>query len=257
MRLKQYFISALLFLCTTTVFSQVLDLYVVNIKGKVTNAENGEAMPYVHIINPRVHGGTTTNIDGMFAIQMLTEDTLIIRSVGFVDQQFVVHEFPPKKSYDVIMRPVRYLIKEVTVTEYSDLRKQLGLPEAKPLDIPLQLRGDAFNEKPKWYNAFSSPLSYIQYHVSESEKRKRETRKIIRNNEEWLQFSTYFNLETIIKITGLKDKEADDFMLYCNINNQLPYFASQMEIEFQIMDLFFKYKKANKAHASKKDSIRE
>jgi hypothetical protein len=28
------------------------------------------------------------------------------------------------------------------------------------------------------------------------------------------------------------------------MNNHLPYNASQMQIEFQIMDLFFKYKKA-------------
>jgi len=53
----------------------------------------------------------------------------------------------------------------------------------------------------------------------------------------------YHNLDNINRLTGLDGSEADEFMVYCNINNRLPYFASQMEIEFQIMDLYFKFKK--------------
>ncbi|MBN2805475.1 MAG: carboxypeptidase-like regulatory domain-containing protein, partial [Prolixibacteraceae bacterium] len=57
--------------------AQTPELYFVNIRGKVTSAENGEPVPYAHVINPRVHGGTTTNADGYFSISLFTEDTLI------------------------------------------------------------------------------------------------------------------------------------------------------------------------------------
>lgn len=237
--------------------AQAPDLYVVNIRGIVTSAEDGEPLPYAHVINPRVHGGTTTNADGMFTIRMLTEDTLIIRSVGFVDQKLTIDEFPPKKLYKVVLKPVRILLDEITVTKDLHMRERLGLPDAKPLNIPIELRGDAFNEKPPWFAAFLTPLSFIQYHTSKREKEKREIRKIIQNNEQWMTFSRNYNLEIIKKLTGLDGAEADKFMIYCNLNNQLPYNASQLEVDFQIMNLFYKYKKEKEAKEKTKTEAPE
>ena len=51
--------------------AQEADIYVVNIKGKIISDDGGEVVPYAHVINPRVHGGTTSNADGMFSISML------------------------------------------------------------------------------------------------------------------------------------------------------------------------------------------
>jgi hypothetical protein len=223
--------------------AQVLDLYIVNIKGIITSAENGEPIPYARVINPREHSGTTSNIDGFFSLNMLTEDTLIIRSIGFIDYQFILKEFPPKDQYKIGLNPVRYMLNEITIDNDLSMRKRLGLPDAKTLDIPIELRGNDYNEKPPLSAAFFNPISFLNYHLSDKEKEKRETLKAIKNDKEWLQFSTYFNLDNIKRLTGLDDEGADEFMIYCNLNNRLPYFASQMEIEFQIMDLYFKYKK--------------
>lgn len=242
-QLKRVFTLLVLFGLFCSAMGQAPDLYVVNIRGMVTSAEDGEPIPYAHVINPRVHGGTTTNADGMFSIRILTEDTLIIRSVGFVDQELTIDEFPPKELYKVVLKPVRVLLDEVTVTEDLHMRERLGLPDAKPLNIPIELRGDSYNEKPPWFAAFLSPISFIQYHTSKREKEKREIRKIIQNNEQWMTFSRNYNLENIKKLTGLYGAEADKFMIYCNLHNQLPYYASQLEIEFQIMNLYYKYQK--------------
>jgi hypothetical protein len=244
---KQLIILAFILISSAPVYPQALDLYVVYIRGKVTEAETGEPVQYAHVINPGSHSGTTTNADGMFTIRMLTEDTLIIRAVGYVDATLFIEEFPPKQLYEVVLKPVRFLIGEVTVTEELNMRRRLGLPDAEPLDIPVELRGDAFNERPPWFAAFLTPLSFVQYHTSKREKQKRETLQVIKNNEEWLEYSKFFNLVNIERLTGLYGAEADNFMLYCNINNRLPWFASQMEIEFQIMDFFFKWKREQAA----------
>jgi hypothetical protein len=231
--------------------AQVIDLYIVNIKGIITSADNGEPIPYAHVINPREHSSTTSNIDGAFSINMLTEDTLIIRSIGFVEYQFTLKEFPPKENYKILMKQISYQLDDINVTEDLNMRKRLGLPDAKTLDIPIELRGDAFNEKPSLLAAFFNPISFLNYHLNDKEKEKRQTLKVIKNEKEWLQFSTYFNLDNIKRLTGLNDEDADKFMIYCNMNNRLPYFASQMEIEFQIMDLFFKYKKEKESNSIK------
>ncbi len=237
---------AILLILVSGLFSlkaQEIDLYIVSIKGTIISSDNAEPVPYAHIINPRIHGGTTSNADGYFSINMLTEDTLIIRAVGFVDYKFTVKEFPPKDSYEIKLNPVRYLLNEVTVTEKNRLKDQLGLPDAKPLDVPIELRSSTFNEKPSFLAAILSPASFLTYHLSGEEKSKRATLKAIQSGKEWDQFSMYHNLDNINRLTGLDGSEADEFMVYCNINNRLPYFASQMEIEFQIMDLYFKFKK--------------
>jgi hypothetical protein len=226
-----------------TTKAQEIELYVVNIKGKIMSTDSNEPIPYAQVINPRVHGGTTSSGEGFFSINMLTEDTLIIRSMGFIDYFFTVKEFPPKPLYEIRLTPKSYQLKEVTITDNTRLKKNLGIPDSKTLDIPIELRSNTFNEKPPLLAAFFNPVSYLSYHLSDSEKSKRETLKAIQNGKEWDEFSTYHNLENIKKITGLDGDEADEFMIYCNLNNRLVYSASQMEIEFQIMDLFFKYKK--------------
>jgi hypothetical protein len=253
MQLRKAIILILFFIGFSSLKAQEIDLYVVNINGVIISADNGEPIPYAHIINPRVHGGTTSNTDGFFSINMLTEDTLIIRSIGFVDYLFTVKEYPPLKIYEIKMNPVRYLLNEVTVSEESQLRKQLGLPDANPLDIPIELRGNAFNKKPPLIAAFFTPISYLNYYLSNEEKSKRQTLQAIKNGKEWDQFSIYHNLETLMRLTGLEGDEADKFMMYCNMNNRLPYFASQMEIEFQIMDIYFKYKKEKLAKPSSEE----
>ncbi len=236
-------LSGLLFGTALNLSSQVAELYMVTVKGKVISAETGEPVSYAHVINPRVHGGTTTNSEGIFTINMFTEDTLTVRAVGFVDSKFFVTEFPPKPLYEIKLKPQRYLLDEVTVQEKSTLRKSLGLPEAKPLDIPVEYRGDSYNDDPSVLAAVFSPLSYLQYQTSNKEKDKRATRNAIQNQKEWEQFSRYHNLKTIERITGLKGPDAEEFLIYCNINNRLPYNATQMDIEFQIMTLYLEYKK--------------
>lgn len=222
---------------------QEVELYLANIKGRVVSIDDQTPVSYAHIINQRVRGGTTTNADGNFAIQIFTEDTLIIKSMGFIDYKFYLTEFPPQDFYLIKMVPVRHMLGEVTVTEKNRLKESLGLPESKNLDIPIEFRGEAFNEKPTVWNAILNPVSYAQYFLSDKEKRKRSMLQIISDDKQWNTFAIYHNLVTIKKLTGLDGDEADDFMIYCNINNRLPYTASQLEIEFQIMDLYFKYKK--------------
>jgi hypothetical protein len=247
MQLRKAIIVILFIAGFSSLKAQEVELYIVNIKGVVTSATLGEPLPYVQIINPRIHGGTYTDNDGNFSINMLTEDTLLIRSMGFIDYYFTVKEFPVKAKYEIKMTPKSHQLNEATITDNSRLKKNLGIPDAKTLDVPIELRSGTFNEKPSVLAALFSPVSFLSYHLDKDEKNKRATLKAIQSGKEWDQFSTYHNLENIKKITGLDGDEADEFMIYCNLNNRLPYNASQMEIEYQIMDLYFKYKNEKKS----------
>ncbi len=235
--------------------AQNMDLYLVNIRGTVVDQSTGEPIPYAHVINPHQHSGTITNADGLFSLNMLTEDTLLIKSVGYGDYRFHLEEFPPLNHYTIKVKPVKLAIGEITVTGENGLKDRLGLPDADPLDIPVELRGSAFNEKPPWFAALLSPISFAQYYLSKTEKGKRELRTTIKEGEQWAKYSMHFNLPRITKLTGLTGSEADEFMMYCNMNNRLPYNATSLQVDFQIMDLFFKYKKMKQMQKEKNDSL--
>ena len=67
---NKFLIISILLLMAAPAFSQI-DLYVVYIRGIVTEIETGEPIPYAHVINANSHSGTTTNSNGFFSIRKI------------------------------------------------------------------------------------------------------------------------------------------------------------------------------------------
>ena len=60
------------------------------IKGKVTEAETGEALPGVSIMVEQSTRGVTTDVDGTFEIGVLPSDKLIFSFIGMQSQTIEV-----------------------------------------------------------------------------------------------------------------------------------------------------------------------
>lgn len=217
----------------------------VNVKGQLINGDTGESVPYAHIINPRVHGGTIADKDGFFSMQADPSDTLLVKSIGYVNYYIIVNEY--LKSEDLIpiirLSPARYLIGDVDVHGEAPGANLEGIPKGKKVDIPPELRSDDFSSNPHWTAAIFKPLSFLHYKLNRKEKRKRKALSTIQSQREWEYFSLVYNKDVIERLTGLKDQELDDFMVYCNANHGLHYSASSYEVEERIKQLFEVYKK--------------
>ncbi|HPE77649.1 MAG TPA: carboxypeptidase-like regulatory domain-containing protein [Draconibacterium sp.] len=230
--------------------ADLIDPVLIKLQGRIISAGDSSAIPYANVINYRTHGGTTTNSDGYFTIEMLNIDSLIVTSIGYEQKKIKVPaNYSGYNTLVFIMLPSNYALREVLV-EGEKPKVDLGMGAGKPTDIAPELRGDAFNESPPILAAFFNPVSYWQYYLSKKEKRKREVRKEMIIQKNWEMHSQNYNKEKVMMLTGMNDADADSFMLWFNSQDVLPYLSSEYQVRATIIEFFHYYKIEKAASAS-------
>ena len=219
-----------------------VDPMLVELKARILSAGDSSSIPYANIVLHRTHSGTITDGDGNFHLEMLNVDSLEVTSVGY---EATILKIPPHYTgYETLtfyMKPILYNVGEVTVEGKA---KNLDYFEhGKPTEIAPELRGDAFNEKPSVLAAVVSPLSFMQYHLSKREKRKRKVREEMAKMRNWEMHSRNYNKEMVQKLTGLTEAYADTFMVWFNGQNVLPYTSSEYQVRAAIIEYSELFKK--------------
>ena len=241
MRYYQYIYTFFSLLISFNVFAQkeneiLIDPILIHLKGVLISSADSLPIPYAHVVNLRTHGGTTTNAEGRFSIQMLNVDSLRISALGYMREWIAIPSNQNKDSILVVsIRPVRYAIGEVVVRGKSPTPSNLGeLGTGKPVDISPELRGDAFNEKPPWYASIFAPASFLQYHLSRREKEKRMAREAMISEKDWEHLSQLYNLKMVEEITGLTGDAADNFMIWFNSKSLLNARSNEYDVRAAI-----------------------
>ncbi len=216
----------------------VVDPILIELKAEILSSADSSAIPYANIILHRTHSGTITNIDGLFTLEMLNIDSLEVTSVGFKRTILKVPSYYTGfETLTFFMEPILYNVGEVTVEGKAQSLDYFE--HGDPTDLAPELRGDAFNEKPPVLAAFFSPLSFMQYHFSKREKRKRDVREAMAIERNWEMHSQNYNKEMVMKLTNLNEAYADTFMMWFNAQNVLPYTAN----EYQVREAIVQYSK--------------
>lgn len=224
-----------------------IDPMPIRLKGQLLNIADKTPIPYAHVVNSRTHGGTITNASGMFTLDMLNIDSLVFSSLGFFKETFSVpYNSHPDSIVSFYLKPVSISIPQVNVTADRPGVNLDGVPRGKPVDIPAELRGDAYNEKPPILSALISPASFLQYHLGKNEIRKRKVREAILTEKKWKLHSKNYNKEIVMSLTGLDEVEAEVFMIWFNSQNVLPYTSTEYEVRAAIKQQFEIYKKIKK-----------
>ena len=217
-----------------------VDPMLIELKAKILSSSDSSAVPYANVINHRTHGGTITNGEGVFTIEMLNIDSLEITSVGFKPYILKVPSY--YTGYEMLtyyVEPVLYNVGEVTVE--GEAQKLDYFEHGNPTDIDPVLRGDAFNEKPPLVAALVSPLSFMQYY-GKREKRKRKVREDMAIMKNWELHSENYNKEMVMKLTGLNETYADTFMIWFNGQGILPYTATEYQVRESIVQYYQLFK---------------
>jgi len=237
--------------------SDLIDPILIKLQGKIISAGDSLPVPYANILNNRTHSGTTTNANGLFTIEMLNIDTLVVTSIGF--ERSIIKVPSNYTGYNIltfVMLPSNYALREVRV-EGEKPKVDLGFETGKASNIPVELRGDAFNEAPPVLAAFFNPISYWQYYLSKKEKRKREVRKEMVIMKNWEMHSENYNKEKVMMLTGMNELEADSFMIWFNSQDVLPYLSSEYEVRASVIEFFHYYKIEKAQKASPQPSPKE
>jgi len=222
------------------------DPILVRVKAKLVSMGDSMPVPYANIVYPRHRTGTTTNASGFFSIEMLNVDSLIVSAMGYKSRTLKIpRNYNETTTLTFFMQPVVYAIREVEVTGDKNRPNMEGIPVGKPSDVPVELRGDSYNEKPPVLAALFNPLSYWQYYLSRKEKQKREVREALPPEKNWEMHSRNYNKEVVKMLTGLNDEEADDFMVWFNAQNVLPYTSTEYEVRAAVRHYFEEYRHIN------------
>ncbi len=259
MKLTKYIFILFFVLCAFSAFAQDdsedIDPMLITLKARIINTADSSAVPYANIINNRTHGGTISNGDGYFSLEMLNVDSLAITSVGFENTTVKI----PRNynGYNVLvikLNPKNYGIGEVKVTGEKQ-KVDMGIGSGKTIDVAPELRGDAFNEAPPIIAAFINPISYWQYYLSKKEKRKRKVREAQALEKNWEMHSKNYNKKKVMMLTGLNEMQADSFMIWFNGQDVLPYTSTEYQVRSAIIEYFHYYmiEKASKKSSSKKE----
>jgi len=218
-----------------------IDPLLIKLQARLLSAGDSQPVPYANIINPRTHSGTITGNDGHFPLEMLNIETLVVTSIGY-QRGFikVPGDYTGYGTLSFYIEPINYALREVLV-EGEKPKVDLGFETGTTSNIPVELRGDAFNEAPPILAAFFNPISYWQYYLSKKEKRKREVRKEMVIMKNWEMHSQNYNKDKVMMLTGMNEMEADTFMIWFNSQDILPYLSSEYQVRASIIEFFHYY----------------
>ncbi|HEY9008493.1 MAG TPA: carboxypeptidase-like regulatory domain-containing protein [Ohtaekwangia sp.] len=124
LHLKNTITIALLLLsvfCTAQLAKAQQKKRIIQLSGVVIEEDtvNGKPVPGVHVYVPKAGRGTTTNNVGFFSMPVLTGDEIVISSVGYQHQTFVVPDDSPEYQTIIItMLQDTTLLPEVVVMPF-------------------------------------------------------------------------------------------------------------------------------------------
>jgi len=220
-----------------------IDPMPIKLKGQILNLDDEMPVPFAFVVNSRTHSGVSTDELGRFTMDMLNIDSLSISALGFSKTTVrIPANYNEMNVLILYAKPIRFAIPEVKVQGEQQKVNMDGIPVAKKVDIDPQLRGDAYNKKPPVLAAVFNPVSFLQYYTSKREREKRETRKAILTEKHWEILSQYYNKELVMKLTGLNDSAADDFMFYFNSKDLLDYTSTEYDVRNAIKEQYKIYR---------------
>lgn len=243
--MKNIFFSIIFSLYSFSGFSQELidDLENTDIEmsGEIINKEDGEFVPYVHIINLSTNQGTTSDLEGRFNISISKEDTLMFSSVGFDKYKltFSDHEIDSDSYFiRILLDQSSYELSPVNIFAFKDEAgfKQdilnMKLPEdSKPkIVIPGSYGGPITSRDLNGGFSLGSPVSSVMNIFSKEAKELRKYEKVMKEYPRQKTINEKYNMEVVEQITGLKDEDLNKFMLFCKISDDYILTANDYEI---------------------------
>jgi len=179
------------------------------LSGILIEDSSGKPLSYATVMISSTGEGVITNELGRFKMKVLPEDSLVIRLMNYKTRTIAVPDslLDSSELMVISMLPLSYELDQFNV-------------EAEK-KTPLALRSEVFKEKPKVYEFFVSPLSYIYYFTNRRERRKRQLLRMIEQEQLMEAFAQVYNREVIANYSLLEGRDLDFCVMYCNAHIDL------------------------------------
>lgn len=219
----------------------IIDPVLVYFKGRLLDKLTGKPVAYANVVNLRTRGGTSTDINGNFSMEMLNVDTMIVSVLGYSKDRLTIPLTYSEDSIQVYkLEAIRFPIDKVDVTGEKRELNLGDLGTGKVDSLSPEYRAVTWSEKPKWWQALLNPIKFGQYH-GKAEKERREMRESLASEADWRRLSKFYNQDMVYELTGLKGASADTFMMFFNQRNRLTGRASEYDVREAITKIYKQY----------------
>ncbi len=229
---------------------------VVEITGKIVSETTKAPIPFATIINTGKNTVTLSDTAGLFHLTMLEKENIRISAIGYKTATVNFQDITPNEIniYIIHMIPKVYEMANIDIYKARWNDFEYEFKQIKPKKNTTQ------NNIQEWFYTLVSPEELalitsataigIPIHFKtnrEKQKIKLEIQKQKAHKSEVIYKK--YNLNIVSKITGLKNKELENFMKWCNFNTEFLYYANDYDIINAVQKRFKKYqniqKKAN------------
>jgi hypothetical protein len=226
--LKNYLTAVLIFF-SAQLFGQQAT---VKVKGNVYDPENKGSIANLMVVNKRTQQGYFGNNTGVFELDVLKEDTLIIAATGFSTIKISFRDSVKRDSYNISI-PLRRLevqLKEVEIFTHRDLE-----------EIQKDIETLGYNEDEYMLtgiDAVSSPITALYQAFSRRERNKRMVAEMRNNDRRRSLLKELFRKYVDNDIIQLDNIEFDDFIDFCGVSDEYIKNASQYDFIMYIKKRF-------------------
>jgi len=116
MKKMKLFLTGLMLVVSVAAFAQNIQ-----VKGTVTDANNGEAIPFASVMLKGTMNGVSTDANGAYSITVPAHGTLVVSFVGYVTREVAIDGKP---VVDVVLNPSSEFLEDVIVVAYGTAKKE-------------------------------------------------------------------------------------------------------------------------------------
>ncbi len=237
---------------------QVLHLNPGHFIGRLIDIETGKGIAFAHIHNESLRMSTIADTSGSYVIKAKAGDTLVFSALGYLGKYIVINEMDSRKALVTGLVPRTYDIAEVEVigyASYSQFKQQFRRFKPPKTEVDLlreELHGIALGigkearyqlameQAARGGNLLSAKI------LSPEDIQRLKLKEIIREERVQAVIDKKFNRQIVADLTGLKDPELDDFMLFCKLDRQFLLEAHQYDILVKVLEKLEEFRQLKK-----------
>jgi hypothetical protein len=197
---------------------------IITVSGTAIDSITGEGLNGLMVLNRSTKTGSFGNGSGEFTVYLNRKDTLMFSVVGYNSQKISFQDSSViKKNFRIIVKMQRLNMDLAPVSifperEFSEIKKEI---DELGVDHHYQVEG---------LGAVFHPITYFYERFSRFEKQKRKAAEL--NNEENMKdiLKELFRKYVKADIINLTEKEFENFIFYCNFDENFIKNASQYDL---------------------------
>lgn len=233
-------------------------------KAIVVNAQSGDAMESVHVVNLNQVIGTITNPKGEFSITAAVNDTIYFSFLGFKSQKIrVTNDMFKFEDTKVALTELAYALEEVIVRPFQ----LTGYLEIDVKNLPvnnnayqysisgLSVGYEAGNKNPtavtKVLGAILNPADLLRNLFGKKPAQMRKLRQVKEDDKIRDLLASKFDRETLTELLQLEKMDIDDILNNCSYSKSFIKTANDLQILDAISGCYEDYKVLNRGKRGK------